>query len=116
MLNMEDFKRLSNEHLAAIDEVLKIADNMDEVVINGHGLDGLQKPLDVLECGNSGTTMRLTSGILAGSSFSSVLSGDDSLKSRPMSRIITPLSAMGASITGREGNTLPPLSIRSNLY
>ena len=77
--------------------------------IHGNGLFGLQEPEDILECGNSGTTMRLLSGLLAGQPFFSVLSGDDSLRNRPMKRIIEPIRMMGRHLYGRKNNSLPPL-------
>lgn len=89
-----------------------IEDRGDTLVINGTGLRGLSEPSDVIDCGNSGTTMRLLSGILAGTPFFSVLTGDDSLRTRPMARIITPLRLMGASISARDGDRYPPLAIR----
>ena len=72
----------------------------------------LVEPADMLDAGNSGTSMRLLSGLLASQGFLSVLSGDGSLRSRPMGRIVQPLQQMGASIMGRGGNTLAPLAIR----
>ena len=81
----------------------------DTLLINGAGIDGLREAADDLDAGNSGTTMRLMSGILAGRDFKSVMTGDNSLRSRPMGRIIKPLSMMGAVIRGRENNTLAPL-------
>ena len=81
----------------------------DTLVVKGAGIDGLREAADVLDAGNSGTTMRLMSGILAGRDFKAVMTGDDSLRSRPMGRIIKPLSMMGAVIRGRENNTLAPL-------
>ncbi len=83
----------------------------DRVTIEGRGPDGLQPPSAPLDAGNSGTTMRMLSGILAGQPFASVLQGDASLSKRPMSRIIAPLRQMGARIDGRDGQ-FPPLSIR----
>jgi 3-phosphoshikimate 1-carboxyvinyltransferase len=80
--------------------------------VRGVGLDGLREAGDVLDCGNSGTTMRLMSGVLAGQDFLSVLSGDASLRTRPMARIVKPLRQMGARIDGRDGGRLAPLSIR----
>jgi len=80
--------------------------------ISGAGIDGLQEPADVLDCGNSGTTMRLMSGVLSGQDSHSVLTGDDSLRSRPMGRVVEPLRAMGARIDGREGGRYAPLSVR----
>ncbi len=72
----------------------------------------LNEPADLLDAGNSGTSMRLLAGLLAGQDFLSVLSGDGSLRSRPMGRIVKPLQEMGASIMGRCGDTLAPLAIR----
>jgi 3-phosphoshikimate 1-carboxyvinyltransferase len=83
-----------------------------ELEIEGRGLDGLQEPADVIDCGNSGTTMRLMSGLLAGQAFFSVLTGDQYLRRRPMKRVVSPLAAMGASIWGRQGGELAPLAIR----
>jgi len=76
----------------------------------GAGLDGLRQTADALPCGNSGTTMRLLAGLLAGRSFRTTLDGDRSLRSRPMERIAEPLRAMGAMVSMRDGG-LPPLSI-----
>ncbi len=81
----------------------------DTLVVKGAGINGLRKADKVLDAGNSGTTMRLMSGILAGRDFKATMTGDNSLRSRPMGRIIKPLSMMGAVITGRENNTLAPL-------
>ncbi|RLB66263.1 MAG: 3-phosphoshikimate 1-carboxyvinyltransferase [Deltaproteobacteria bacterium] len=84
----------------------------DSLEIEGVGLDGLVEPGDVLDCGNSGTTMRLLSGLLAGQNFFSVLTGDKYLRKRPMKRIVTPLAAMGARIWGRNGGERAPLAIQ----
>lgn len=81
------------------------------VSVAGRGLHGLKKPEGILDVGNSGTTTRLISGILAGQNFSSTLSGDASLNSRPMSRIIIPLSMMGADIASVNGDNCAPLRI-----
>lgn len=78
--------------------------------VHGKGLDGLEESDDVLDCGNSGTSMRLLAGLLASQGFYSVLTGDHSLRKRPMQRIIGPLSRMGAQIWSRKGG-LAPLSI-----
>jgi 3-phosphoshikimate 1-carboxyvinyltransferase len=83
-----------------------------ELVIEGRGLDGLQEPADVLDCGNSGTTMRLMCGLLSGQRFFSVLSGDQYLRRRPMKRVVAPLATMGARIWGRRGGELAPLAIQ----
>ncbi len=77
--------------------------------IEGVGLRGLQAPTGIMDVGNSGTSIRLMAGLLAGQTFSSVLTGDQSLLRRPMARVITPLSQMGAVISSREG--CPPLEI-----
>lgn len=90
---------------------VQIQDNKNEIIVNGRGLNGLKEPEDVIDCGNSGTTIRLISGILAGNPFFSVLTGDASLRLRPMGRIITPLSQMGAEIKARANNKYPPLAI-----
>lgn len=81
----------------------------EELVINGKGLIGLREPENIIDCGNSGTTMRLLCGVLAGQPFRATLTGDESLRSRPMQRIITPLTEMGAKITSEAG--YPPLTI-----
>ena len=83
--------------------------NNPVIIVNGVGLDGFHEPTSILNCGNSGTTTRLISGALAGRDFISILSGDHSLNSRPMGRIIQPLSEMGAKIFGRENNSFAPL-------
>ena len=80
--------------------------------ITGSGRDGLREPSSVLDCRNSGTSMRLLAGLLAPQPFLSILNGDSSLRSRPMSRVIEPLRQMGAQIWGREGDTKAPLVIR----
>jgi len=80
------------------------------VTIHGVGLQGLQAPGAVLDMGNSGTSIRLLSGLLAGQSFDSVLTGDASLCGRPMGRVIDPLALMGAEVRGEEGGR-PPLRI-----
>ena len=81
-----------------------------EVAIHGVGLHGLRAPQDDLDLGNSGTSIRLLAGLLAGQPFPSVLSGDESLQGRPMGRVIDPLALMGADISGVDGGR-PPLSI-----
>lgn len=79
--------------------------------VHGVGLDGLQEPGDVLDCDNSGTTMRLLAGLLAGQEFVSVLSGTSQIRGRPMARIVDPLRTMGAQIFGRQGGRYAPLTI-----
>ncbi|MGB2867352.1 MAG: 3-phosphoshikimate 1-carboxyvinyltransferase [Bacteroidota bacterium] len=83
----------------------------DLLLIHGKGLRGLNKPVGDLDAGNSGTTMRLMAGILAGQTFDSVLIGDESLSRRPMKRVVDPLRQMGARITGTALGTAP-ISIR----
>ena len=83
----------------------------DNVVVHGKGLQGLSEPQDVLDVGNSGTTIRLMSGILAGQSFTSVVTGDASIRKRPMGRVTKPLKEMGATILGRQKGELAPLTI-----
>ncbi|MDA8088542.1 MAG: 3-phosphoshikimate 1-carboxyvinyltransferase [Nitrospiraceae bacterium] len=82
------------------------------VVIRGRGLHGLKEPGAVLDCGNSGTTMRLLAGLLSGNPFYSVMAGDESLSCRPMGRVIVPLKRMGARIMARQEDKYPPVSIR----
>lgn len=84
----------------------------DALEIDGVGLDGLAEPQNVLDCGNSGTTMRLMCGLLAGQNFFSVLTGDQYLRRRPMKRVVTPLAGMGARIWGRNGGERAPLAIQ----
>ena len=79
--------------------------------LTGLGLHGLSDPKTILDVGNSGTTMRLLSGILAGQRFSSTLTGDASIQTRPMNRVIDPLQLMGANILSQNNNGLAPLSI-----
>jgi 3-phosphoshikimate 1-carboxyvinyltransferase len=83
-----------------------------ELLVHGVGVRGLREPGEPLDCANSGTTMRLLAGILAGQDFKSNLTGDDSLRSRPMARIIEPLQMMGANITSDEGRA--PLMIEGH--
>ena len=78
----------------------------------GRGAEGLVEPGGVLDCGNSGTSIRTTTGMLAGRPFLAVLSGDESLRARPMRRIVEPLRAMGAHVDGRADGSLPPLVVR----
>lgn len=93
---------------------IQIENNPQEILIHGKGLHGLSAPSEVLDTGNSGTTTRLISGILAGQDFSSTLTGDASIQSRPMGRIIKPLTMMGADIESIKGNNCAPLSIHGH--
>ncbi|MGI6588347.1 MAG: 3-phosphoshikimate 1-carboxyvinyltransferase [Peptococcia bacterium] len=92
---------------------IKNAKNKDrgKIYVEGHGLRGLQESDEILNVGNSGTTMRLLCGVLAGQPFTSFLTGDTSLCQRPMERVVVPLRKMGAQIMGRQGGTLAPLAI-----
>ena len=84
----------------------------DSFTVHGRGKRGLREPDSPLDSGNSGTTMRLVSGLLAAQPFLSVISGDRSLRNRPMGRIVAPLKQMGARIMGRQDDTLAPLAVR----
>ena len=90
---------------------IKIDTTPERILIHGNGLHGLSAPIDILDVGNSGTTARLISGILAAQSFESALTGDASIKKRPMRRIMKPLSMMGADIVSINGNDCAPLRI-----
>jgi 3-phosphoshikimate 1-carboxyvinyltransferase len=89
-----------------------IENKSDRVIIHGVGLHGLKAPLAMLDVGNSGTTTRLISGILAGQTFTSSLNGDASIQKRPMKRIMEPLSMMGANIRSIHDNGCAPLELR----
>ncbi len=90
---------------------IDITQNDDHVIIHGKGLHGLSEPSGLLDVGNSGTTTRLMSGILAGQKFTSHLNGDESIQTRPMGRIITPLTQMGAVIASDRENGCAPLTV-----
>ena len=98
--------------LRALGVEIEWAEGASHAVVHGRGLHSFFESDDVLDCGNSGTSMRLLSGLLAAHPILSVLSGDASLRSRPMGRVITPLRQMGASIQGRKGDSLAPLVIK----
>jgi 3-phosphoshikimate 1-carboxyvinyltransferase len=89
-----------------------IEENENGLTIYGNGFDGLKEPDEVLDVGNSGTTIRLLLGILAGRPFFSTLIGDHSIGKRPMTRVTEPLRSMGAQIDGRKDGEFTPLSIR----
>lgn len=89
---------------------IDVDEKLNKVRIIGKGIYSLKAPSKALDCGNSGTTMRLLSGILVGQDFSSILVGDESLSKRPMDRVIIPLTKMGAYISG-ENNKYSPLKI-----
>ena len=90
---------------------IDIERNASEIMVHGNGLHGLSAPDSILDVGNSGTTTRLISGILAGQNFISELDGDDSIRTRPMKRIMTPLTSMGADIVSKQDNGCVPLVI-----
>lgn len=90
---------------------IEISRTESEILIHGRGLHGLLAPSSVLNVGNSGTTMRLLSGILSGQNFTTELTGDASIQKRPMARVITPLTFMGGSVESLRGNGCAPLCI-----
>ncbi|MBC7362170.1 MAG: 3-phosphoshikimate 1-carboxyvinyltransferase [Candidatus Aminicenantes bacterium] len=106
---------ISGDTLSTVDCLRKLGKsltmNPKEIIIKP---GQLKEPRDILYCGNSGTTARLLSGILSGQKFFSVIDGDDSLKRRPMKRVVEPLRRMGAIIFGRENDSLLPISIKGN--
>ncbi|HSH37115.1 3-phosphoshikimate 1-carboxyvinyltransferase [Schnuerera sp.] len=110
ILTSEDVKRT----IEAFEQMgVNIKIERGKVNIEGVGLKGLRKPNSIIDCGNSGTTMRLLSGILVGQNFHTTLVGDSSLNNRPMDRIIKPLRKMGANIQGRE-DRFAPLEIKAS--
>lgn len=90
---------------------VRIDETVDELRVHGKGLWGLTEPGDIVDCGNSGTGIRLLTGLLAGQDFFTVLTGDASIRRRPMGRIVKPLREMGATIAGRKGGELAPLAV-----
>jgi 3-phosphoshikimate 1-carboxyvinyltransferase len=88
--------------------------NDSNLLVKGAGMHGLREPAAVLDCHNSGTTMRLLAGLLSAQPFFSVLSGDASLTSRPMGRVVEPLRQMSADVSGRKDDQLAPLAIRGH--
>jgi 3-phosphoshikimate 1-carboxyvinyltransferase len=82
-----------------------------ELIVHGRGVEGLQEPNGVLDCANSGTTIRLLTGLLAGQKFTSILNGTAQIHRRPMGRIVQPLRGMGAQIIGRQNGHYAPLGI-----
>lgn len=90
---------------------IEIQESPERFDVQGKGLWGLSEPKGPIDCGNSGTGIRLLTGLLAGQDFFTVLTGDASIRRRPMGRIVRPLREMGASIAGRSGGELAPLAI-----
>ncbi len=95
---------------ATVERVREDGRTVDYRVVSP-GADGLRQPTATLDCGNSGTSLRLASGILAGLPFTATLDGDDSLRRRPVARIIEPLRSMGALLRARQNDSLPPLTV-----
>jgi 3-phosphoshikimate 1-carboxyvinyltransferase len=95
---------------------VEIEDKGAEVIVHGVGFDGLQAPLKRLDMGNSGTSIRLISGVLAGQAFTAEMFGDDSLSKRPMDRVTVPLRQMGVDISGQTDRDLPPLKITGSQH
>lgn len=91
---------------------IKIEQKDDKVKVFGNGMRGLKKPNKIIDIGNSGTSIRLITGLLAGQNFDCEITGDSSIQKRPMDRIITPLRLMNANITGKDDTTLAPLKIK----
>ncbi|HEV8620854.1 MAG TPA: 3-phosphoshikimate 1-carboxyvinyltransferase [Nitrospiraceae bacterium] len=90
---------------------IRIDESVEELRVYGKGLWGLTEPSGPIDCGNSGTGIRLLTGLLAGQDFFSVLTGDESIRRRPMGRIVKPLREMGATIAGRKGGELASLAV-----
>ena len=88
-----------------------IEENGDRILVKGNGLHGLKEPSDILDAGNSGTTLRLLMGLLSPQKFLTTFTGDSSLRQRPMGRVIKPLTMMGAKIVGRNQNKNLPITI-----
>jgi len=93
---------------------VEIIEEGGTLIVSGVGRAGFREPSDVLQAGNSGTTMRLLAGLLAAQPFFSIVTGDESLRARPMDRLIHPLRLMGAEIWGRGSDSLAPLAIKGN--
>jgi 3-phosphoshikimate 1-carboxyvinyltransferase len=90
---------------------IQIEERPEQLRVRGKGFWGLTEPAQPLDCGNSGTGIRLLAGVLAGQDFFTILTGDDSIRRRPMGRVVKPLREMGAAIAGRKGGELAPLAI-----
>jgi 3-phosphoshikimate 1-carboxyvinyltransferase len=90
---------------------IRIDEQPGELRVHGKGLWGLTEPGQPLDCGNSGTGIRLLTGLLAGQDFFAILTGDESIRRRPMGRVVKPLRQMGAAIAGRKGGELAPLAV-----
>ena len=106
---------MGQDCLSTIDCFRKMGVNIDindkEVIVKGVGLRGLKKPNEILNVGNSGTTIRLMMGILAGNEFESTVIGDESIGKRPMKRVTDPLRLMGCNIKGNDDANFTPITI-----
>lgn len=91
-----------------------IHDNGQDIIIEGNGFENLQAPKELLDAGNSGTTLRLVLGILAGQPFASKIAGDASLNRRPMERVMGPLRSMGGKLQGENDNEFPPIEVQGS--
>jgi 3-phosphoshikimate 1-carboxyvinyltransferase len=111
ILHLSPGQDVASTRKCLMDLGIRIHEKQRSVVVEGAGLRGFREPDGMLDAGNSGTTLRLLCGILSAQPFSSVITGDASLRSRPMARILTPLEAMGARISAEAGNRAP-LSIK----
>jgi 3-phosphoshikimate 1-carboxyvinyltransferase len=117
-LHISGFLR-SADTLATVDAVRALGVQVDEegtdLLVRGLGWDGLKEAKDVIDVRNSGTLIRLLPGVVASLPFLCVLTGDKSIRRRPMARILRPLRAMGAVVAGRENDSLPPIAIRGGV-
>lgn len=107
----------SGDTLATVSAVEALGASVDrvsptELVVHGVGWEGLREPDDVIDVRNAGTLLRLLPGLVAGRAFLTLLTGDASIRRRPMGRVLSPLAEMGAEVWGRAGDTLPPVGIR----
>ncbi len=106
----------SADTLATVDAVralgVSVEDSDEELIVHGGGWEGLTEPEDVIDVANSGTLIRLLPGLVASRDFLAVFTGDATIRRRPMARVLAPLAAMGASVAGRRGDTLPPIAVR----
>src|SRR5207302_757214 len=91
---------------------IRVRDTSDGTIVQGSGFDGLRESDRPLDCGNSGTSIRIFTGLLAGRPFLSVLHGDESIAKRPMARVVIPLREMGARVDGAGDGTRPPIVVR----
>ena len=91
---------------------VQVDDQGDRLVVHGDGWEGLQEPEDVIDVANSGTLLRLLPGLIAPRDFLCILTGDASIRRRPMGRVLEPLAAMGVKVAGRGGDSLPPVAVR----